>query len=91
MNKHKPKVIPGFSSAKQLDSKRQFQTVVPGKQESNKLILPAGYEGYTEEDLLQILREKKAKRDLEHNKKNRLERATRVMVVQSDLLLGEDE
>jgi hypothetical protein len=56
MNKHKPKVIPGFSSAKQLESKRQFETVVVGKQETNKLILPAGYEGFTEEDLIQILR-----------------------------------
>jgi hypothetical protein len=64
MNKYKPKVIPGFSSAKQLESKRQFETVVVGRQETNKLILPAGYEGFTEEDLIQILREKKAKRDL---------------------------
>jgi hypothetical protein len=62
MNKYKPKVIPGFSSAKQLESKRQFETVVVGRQETNKLILPAGYEG--------------------------IERANRVMVVESDLLLG---
>lgn len=43
MNKNKPVHIPGFKDTAHLQSKRQYETVMSGNQDGNKLILPAGY------------------------------------------------
>lgn len=46
------------------------------------LQLPAHMSGITEKDIIELLREKKAKKDFEHARKKKLE--------EEDVMLGED-
>jgi hypothetical protein len=64
MNKNRPVSIPGFKNASQLKSKMMFEQVKVGKDDNNKLIPRNPTENLTQEDIIQILREKKAKKEL---------------------------
>jgi hypothetical protein len=64
MNKNKPIQIPGFKGTNQLQSKREFEKVTVGNQDNNKLVLPSGFQDLTQDDIVQMLREKKAKKEL---------------------------
>jgi hypothetical protein len=78
MNKNKPIHIPGFKGTTTLQSKLEYEKVTVGNQDNNKLILPAGFEDLTQDDIVQMLREKKAKKELERTQRQREERASRV-------------
>lgn len=62
MNKNRPVSIPGFKNASQLKSKMQFEQVKLGSNDNNKLIPRSPAEELTHEEIVQILREKKAKK-----------------------------
>ena len=55
-------------------------------QDNNKLILPAGFEDLTQDDIVQMLREKKAKKELARAHSQKDERANRVMEIQYDMI-----
>lgn len=63
LNKNKPIRIPGFKDNKELERKRQYEQVTAGNQDNNKLILPSGYDSLTNDDIIQLLREKRAKKE----------------------------
>ncbi len=65
--------------------------MVAPNQDTNKLILPAGFEDLSQEDIVQMLREKKAKKELAKAQRQRDERASRVMEMQYDLLANRPE
>ena len=64
INKNKPVSIPGFRNANQLNSKKQFMAVHLGNQDSNTLKPINSVEALSHEEIVQILREKKAKKEL---------------------------
>jgi hypothetical protein len=64
MNKYKPVSIPGFKNSNQLKSKLQYEQVKIGDNSSNLLKPRAPGEEITHEEIVQILREKKAKKEM---------------------------
>lgn len=62
MNKNKPVSIPGFKNALHLKSKMHFETVKTGDNSNNKLIPRSAAEDLSQEEIIQILRQKKAKK-----------------------------
>ena len=64
MNKNKPVKIAGFKNMEQLRAKMQFQQVKVGNNSNNKLIPRNPAEQLSEAEIIQILREKKAKKQL---------------------------
>jgi hypothetical protein len=64
MNKHKPVSIPGFKNANHLKSKLHYEQVTIADNSTNVLKPRAPGEELTHEDIVQILREKKAKKDM---------------------------
>jgi hypothetical protein len=60
--------------------------VTAPNQDHNKLILPSGFEDLTPDDIVQMLREKKAKKELARAQRQKDERANRVMEIQFDML-----
>lgn len=59
-----------------------------GNQDNNKLLLPAGYDSLTNEDIIQLLREKKAKKEFERAQRERAEKNSRVLGLQGDFMMG---
>ena len=86
MNKNKPVSIPGFKNSSQIHSRMQFEHVHVGNGDSNKLIPRSAAEELTQEDIIQILREKKAKKELAKLQKDRVDSNLRERKVQEDMI-----
>lgn len=87
MNKHKPISIPGFKNANQLKSKLQYEHATVADN-SNNVLKPRGPgEELTHEDIVQILREKKAKKELARAQKERIEANLKQRQESLDLLM----
>lgn len=69
MNKYKPVNIPGFKNANHLKSKLHYEQVTIADNSTNVLKPRGPGEELSHEDIVQILREKKAKKELERAQK----------------------
>lgn len=88
MNKNKPINIPGFKGANQLKQKMQYETVKVGKEDNNKLILPEGQPELTQEEIVQLLRERKAKKELDRkHKRNHADKEQDVIMMEEPIKL----
>jgi hypothetical protein len=72
MEKQRPVNIPGFKNMEQLKAKMHYEQVKVGKNENNKLIPRSPAEELSQDEIVQILREKKAKKELEKLQKERV-------------------
>lgn len=87
MNKNRPINIPGFKNASQLKSKMQFEQVRVGNNDNNKLIPRHPAEELTHEEIVQILREKQAKKKLERAQKQRVDANLRQKKIHTDMMM----
>ena len=88
LNKNKPIRIPGFKDSKELERKRHYETVTVGNQDNNQLILPSGYDSLTNDDIVQLLREKRAKKEFERAQRERAEKTNKSFGLQSDFMMS---